>query len=153
MAAPAPAPVPAPGAPAPAVVVAGPAVPMPTAGSSAAVTFIDPSVMVRQIAMMYKAEFESAFVFSKNGTLRCKAEDIARFQVFFRRWDALLLNRGVAVQVVEFEPQGQADVDAVNRNKYRLLQVYGVYFLIYQGECKFLREAPNPNAVLNPDLD
>ena len=123
------------------------------AGSSAAVTVFDPSVYLGQIAARYKEEFEEAFVFTRNGTLRRTAADIARFDTFLVRWESLIQSRGLAVQHVQFEQQGQADVAVANRNKLRLLQVYGVYYLVYQEECKFLRLAPNPNATAAPDLE
>lgn len=97
----------------------------------------------------YMQDFKNTFRITHNATIQCCNLDIQSFNTFIAKWTGYFRdNEILLVQLVLVPSRGKGDIETVNANKMKILQLYGVAYHLYLKSCRFL--AFQPDAMYGP---
>jgi len=106
-------------------------------------TPLDVSAILSQLHNAYYEAFQGLFVVGRNGTLRCRNQDIPRFDAFFNTWRPYFLENGMRLPRVRLQRAFMGDIGTSNDNHRLLLCVYGHAFSLYLKVCHQLGREPD----------
>ncbi|CAG8713225.1 19405_t:CDS:1 [Dentiscutata erythropus] len=89
-------------------------------------------------------DYLNVFKVMKNGTLHANNENCTKVQNFLDVYEPMFRALGYRLKTIEpFEHMGQSDVEKLNRNKQRMLDLFGIASQLYLGSCSALGIQPD----------
>lgn len=103
---------------------------------------VDNNAAVRQIYETFAVGFESTFLITGNGALKCDADRRRAAETWFNNNKIMvMLITGVDVPDLHFEVPARGDIGTVNNNKRLLLMYYSFAFTAYIKYCQTINRA------------